>query len=203
MQKLLHMSDHAVTSILLLVTNYTSILEASFMTGDHLFGNALSVVGFATAGMQLASSNLVPRHAIENKVVNDISYATSAYALLNQVLPSGPIQDRLAMSGGRFAGAAADNGRATSAVLDSIMVIPALFITGWHLYELSEKKAGKERSAAILDEVTNLTSYISRISYTVAINDKDPITKPIPIVVMGAASLVGAGLQVAAAPLAD
>ncbi|OTA04891.1 hypothetical protein A9Z42_0055010 [Trichoderma parareesei] len=89
------------------------------------------------------------------------------------------------MSGGRFAGAAADNGRATSAVIDSIMVIPALFITGWHFYELSEKKAGNERSAAILDEVTNLTSYISRISYTVAVNDKDPITKPIPTVVMG------------------
>ncbi|OTA04892.1 hypothetical protein A9Z42_0054930 [Trichoderma parareesei] len=91
MQKLLHMSDHAVTSFLLLVTNYTSILEASFMAGDNPFGNALSVVGFATAGMQLASSNLAPRHAIENKVVNYISYATSAFALLNQVLPSGPI----------------------------------------------------------------------------------------------------------------
>ncbi|TFB01628.1 hypothetical protein CCMA1212_006338 [Trichoderma ghanense] len=173
------------------------------MTGDNPFGNSLSVASFATAGMQLLTSNLAPRHPIDNKVVNDISYATTAFTLLNQVIFSGPFQDMLAMSDSRFAGLAADDGRATCAVIDSIMVIPALFVTGWHLYELSEKEAGKERSAAILDEVTHLTSYISRISYTVAVNDKDPITKPIPLVVMGAANLIGAGLQVAAAPLAD
>ena len=45
--------------------------------------------------------------------------------------------------------------------------------------------------------------HISRISYTVAVNDKDPVTKPIPIVVMGAANMNGAGWQMAAAPLAD
>ncbi|KAH0490044.1 hypothetical protein TgHK011_001529 [Trichoderma gracile] len=203
LQKLLHVSGHAVTGFLLLVTNYTGILEASFLTGDNPFGNALSVVGFATAGTQLTTSNLAPRHSIENKVVNDISYATSAFTLLNQVAFSGPIQDRLAMSHSRFAGLAADDGRATAAIIDSIMVIPALFVTGWHFYELSGKEVSMERSAAILDEVTNLTSYISRISYTVAVNDKDPITKPIPLVVMGAANLIGAGLQVAAAPLAN
>ncbi|KAL6861936.1 hypothetical protein J3F83DRAFT_746222 [Trichoderma novae-zelandiae] len=181
-----------------MVTYYTVMLEASFLKGDNPFGNALSVIGFATTGMQLATSNLAPRHPIENKAVNDISITTSMFTLLNQAIFSGPVQDKLAMSGGRFAGLAADDGRATSAIIDSIMVIPALFVIGWHIYELGEKEAGKERSAAIPDEVTNLTSYISRISYTVAVNGKDPITKPIPIVVIGAANLIGAGLQVAA-----
>jgi hypothetical protein len=47
--------------------------------------------------------------------------------------------------------------------------------------------------------VSNLTSYISRVSYTLAVNDDDPESKAIAIGVMAVANIAYSGLQTAEA----
>ncbi|RYC61262.1 hypothetical protein CHU98_g4934, partial [Xylaria longipes] len=96
-----------------------------------------------------------------------------------------------------------NNGRATSAIIDSILIIPEMLVTDWHLYELSQKPAGTERSAAIVGEVVHLTSDGARISYAIAVNDPYPVTKQGAIVVTLACRVVTAGLQTAEAFLVE
>jgi hypothetical protein len=93
----------------------------------------------------------------------------------------------------------AADGRATGAIVNSILAIPALACTCWHFYELAQDSADSTRSAAIIDETANLTSYISRVSYTVAVNDPDPESKQIPIGIMALANVATGGLQTAEA----
>ncbi|OPZ92535.1 MAG: hypothetical protein BWY74_01537 [Firmicutes bacterium ADurb.Bin419] len=112
---------------------------------------------------------------------------------------SGPAQKKFGASEGVLRFLKAGDGRATGAVINSILVIPALACTCWHFYELSQDKASSARSAAIIDETANLTSYISRISYAVAVNDKDPESKQIPIGIMVVANVATSGLQTAEA----
>jgi hypothetical protein len=93
----------------------------------------------------------------------------------------------------------ADDGRATSAIVDAILVVPALACSGWHFFELSKDSSGGDKSDAILEETSNLTSYISRIAYTMAVNDENPETKVLEIGVMALANAACAGLQTAEA----
>jgi hypothetical protein len=91
------------------------------------------------------------------------------------------------------------DGRATSAIVSAILVVPSLFVTGWHFYELSQKPAGTERSSAIVGEVSKLTSYGATISYAVAVNVKDPMSKQYAIIAMMACNVATGGLQTAEA----
>ncbi|KAL7941006.1 gamma-glutamyltranspeptidase periplasmic precursor [Trichoderma barbatum] len=180
LQKLFNITGHAVTGFLIFSTNFVGVFEATAMTGDNPFSTVSAVAAFVIAGMQ------------SKMEVGGLSIGITLIDFLSKIFFSGTVQDRLAVSSSGFAGLAVNDGRATSSVIDSIVVMPSLF-----------KEAGFERPAAILDEVTNLTAYISTISYAVAVNDKDPVTKAIPIVVMAASNVVGSGLQVAASVLAD
>lgn len=198
-QKMLHIAGHGVAGFTLFTTNFLSTFEAEAMTGENPFALASTVAGVVVAGTQGAAGALAPRDPIENSIVNAISNATTVAGVVNKVLFSGQVQKRLATSSTKFSGLAVNDGRATASIVDVILIFPALFVSGWHFYELSEKPAGKERSAAILMEVTRLTSYVSRVSYAVAVNDKDPASKQIPIIVMAVSNTVGAGLETATA----
>ena len=84
-------------------------------------------------------------------------------------------------------------------IRDSVLVIPALICTCWHFYELSQISSDATKTTAILDEISKLTSYISRISYAVAVNAKDPDTKAVSIGIMIGANVATTGLQTAEA----
>ena len=96
---------------------------------------------------------------------------------------------------------AANDGRATGAIVDAVLVVPALACTGWHFYELSKDSSGDEGTDAILEEVSNLAAYISRVAYTTAVNDPEPETKAVAIGVMAVANVAYAGLQTAEAAI--
>ncbi len=89
----------------------------------------------------------------------------------------------------------ANDGRATGAVLNTILIIPSLVCTGYHFYELSKVSACSGRSAAIIGEVGNLTAYIARVSYCLAVNNVG--NKEIDIGIMAVSLVAKGGLQVA------
>jgi len=93
--------------------------------------------------------------------------------------------------------AAPDDPRAIGAVLDAILVIPAVTVTGWHLYELSRRPESKERTIAILDEVSFVATYAARLLYTGAVTVA--VNNLYALVPLAVAQLAHGGLQFAEA----
>ena len=201
LQKLIHSAGHGISGFVLFMTTFSSSAEALYLLGDNPWGTPAAVLGVIIAGSQGVAASLAPRHPVENAAVDAIAKATTVTNIVCSLLFSGPVQEKLAMSGSSMRGLIVNDGRATGAVVKSILVAPALFVTGWHFYELSKKSASQERSVAIIGEVTNIASYTATISYAVAVNLKDPPSKTIPVAVMAAANATGGGLQTARAAL--
>ncbi|KAG2415573.1 hypothetical protein HFD88_006764 [Aspergillus terreus] len=183
-QSALFIASHATAGFMLLVGDIVGSLEAEVITGEIPFSIPSVVLGVIVAAFEGGGNALVPKAPIDNTAVSVISDVTTAAVIVSKIVFSGPVQSRLGASSSKFPGLAVDDGRATGAIVNSVLIFPALFVTGWHFYELSGKPEGAERSAAIVGEVSNLTSYISRVSYAVAVNDVDPTTRQIPIGVM-------------------
>lgn len=189
-------TGHATAGFIVLMGDFLNVFEAEALTGDNPFSLNAAVTGLLAAGFQGVTDILVPRYSVENKVVETISIATSTCTTTSKLVFWGPVLKRLAAKCSWFAVA---DGRATGAIVNSILVIPALCVSGWHFYELGQKPAGTERSAAIVGEVSNLTSYISRISYATAVNDTEDISRNVAIGVMATSNVATAGLQTAEA----
>ncbi|KAB8275158.1 hypothetical protein BDV30DRAFT_247903 [Aspergillus minisclerotigenes] len=169
MQKCIFIAGHSISGFMCLTGDFVNTFEAEGEAEDNPFSIPSAIMGFIAAGSQGASDFLVPKDAIENKAVSTISTITTGAVIAAKVVFSGPAQKRFAApEGSKFKPLAVGDGRATGAIVNSILVIPALVVSGWHFYELSTKPAGATRSAAIVGEVSNLASYISRIAYAVA-----------------------------------
>ncbi|KAF5127094.1 hypothetical protein E5D57_008022 [Metarhizium anisopliae] len=201
LQKVVHGAGHGVSGFVLFVATFASSAEALYLTGSNPWGTPSTVLGVIVAALQGGAAYLAPRHPVENTAVNAVSTATTTVGIVSGLLFSGPVQEKLKVSSSKFKGLAVNDGRATSAIVKSVLTIPALFVTGWHFYELSQKSAGQERSAAIIGEVTNIAAYTSTVSYAVAVNLKDPPSKVIPVAIMAAANATAGGLQTARSAL--
>ncbi|KAI2642502.1 hypothetical protein GGS21DRAFT_174621 [Xylaria nigripes] len=201
--KTIHIAGHATAGFTTLMGTFLVGLEAEFLSGDNPFSLASAILGGVSAGLIGAAEFLVPSSPVKNTAVSAVAKACTTASVASKILFCGPVQKRLGAAGGGFASLAVNDGRATSAIVDSIIVIPQLFVTGWHFYELGQDPASTQQAAAILGEVANLTSYSSRISYAVAVNLKDPVTKQVPIVVLAACKVATAGLYTAEAFLVD
>lgn len=193
------MAGHAIAGFIAFTGDFVNIFEANEVTGQNPWATPSAVLGIILAASAGAANALVPKDPIQNQAVSDFMIATTATVVLAKLVFSGPAQKQFGAPGSRFSGLAVEDGRATGAIVNAILVIPALFGTCWHFYELSEKPAGAERSAAIVDEVANLCGYVSRITYAVAVNDKDPESKAVEIGIMAVSNLAVAGLQTAEA----
>ena len=96
--------------------------------------------------------------------------------------------------GGGAAPAPQRDPRGTSAFINATLVIPSLFCTAWHFLELAALPADNDRSAAIIEEVANLTRYTARVAYATAVNSERQ-TKIAAVAVMAAATASSAGLE--------
>ncbi|THC89158.1 hypothetical protein EYZ11_011398 [Aspergillus tanneri] len=175
---------HATAGFSLFTGNFLNFFEAEFPTGDNPFSIPSAVMGIIAAGMQTGGDSLAAVYPVENEAVSKLSMAMGGISLTNKLFFSGPVQKLLGVK---------------TSIIDSVLVVPQLFVTGWHFYELSKKEVGAVRSAAIVGEVSNLGLYVSRVSYAAAVNLKDPISKQIPIGIMAASNAVAGGLQTAEA----
>ncbi|MTK52212.1 hypothetical protein [Paludibacter sp.] len=192
-------SLHSVSGFLTLMSCFVSSFEAAAETGENAFSTPSAVLGVLTGVSGGGADFLVPKDPIENTAVSWVSTITSGCTVLAKLIFCGPAQKKFASSSGIMKNLKAGDGRATGAIVNSILIIPALFCSCWHFYELSQDSSNDTLSAAIIDETSNLTSYISRIGYTIAVNDKEPESKAVSIGVMVVANVATSGLQTAEA----
>ncbi|KAI1823536.1 hypothetical protein F4861DRAFT_549638 [Xylaria intraflava] len=201
--KIVHIAGHATAGFTTFMGSFLAIFEAEALSGDNPFSLPATILGGVSSALIGASEFLVPTLPVENTAVSAVSKACTVASIISKIIFSGPVQGKLAVTSSGFSSLAVNDGRATSAIVASIIAIPQLFVTGWHFYELSQKPASTEQAAAILGEVANLTSDASTISYAVAVNVKDPFTKQAAIVVMLAGRVATAGLYTAEAFLVE
>ncbi|KAI3400071.1 hypothetical protein diail_4609 [Diaporthe ilicicola] len=201
--KAVHIVGHAAAGFNIIMGNFLQAFEAEAPTGNNPFSMPGAILGVVTAVLDGAADVLVPSDPIDNAAVSALGTATTVAGVVSKIIFSGPVQGKLAASSSGFSALAVQDGRATSAIVSSILVIPSLFVTCWHFYELSQKPDGTQRSAAILSEVSKLTSCGATISYAVAVNDQEPLSKQAAIVSMVACNVATGGLQTAEAFLIE
>lgn len=179
---------HTACGIFTFINAIVGGFEAASETGDNPFGTpaaVLSVCSAATAGI---ANSLVPRDPLQASSVVLLSNATLGIRLLSKALFSGPAQKKI------FGGDGDD--RQPGALVDASLVLPALATTIFHFIELSKLPDGDTKSTAIIDETGNILSYISRITYAMAVSgEKDEITMGTYI----ASNICASGLQFAEA----
>ncbi|WP_327350418.1 hypothetical protein [Streptomyces sp. NBC_01304] len=173
--------------------------EAAQETGDNPWAipsAVLGVLGGVSGGLANAVSNyVVPNDPIDNPYVSAVATATTAVRILGKLVFSGPAQEKFAASA-KLGSLAVSDGRGVGAIVDAVLVIPSLACSAYHFYELSQKPVGAPRSIAIVEETSNLTNDIARVSYAVAVNTEE-IPKAVAVGVMVVANICTGGLQIA------
>ncbi|GAA2104534.1 hypothetical protein GCM10009841_22640 [Microlunatus panaciterrae] len=190
-----HVSGHAVSGFCSLVSAILSSFEAAEEDATNPWSIPAAVAGILGGVSGGVASVLAPHDPVENTEVIWVGRVTLGFRILAMLLFSGPAQDTFKDNLSLKVFSVSD-GRGVGAIVDSVLVLPALAYSCWHFYELSQKPVGADRSIAIVDETSSLTAYISRISYAVAVNTEE-IPKAVAIGVMATANVVTGGLQIA------
>ena len=191
---------HSVAGFLILNSDFVNVSEAQTPPGeDSPFAIISAIVGIAAAGIQGGVNYIVQRDPLRNKAVIDVSITTTIAVIFFKGVYSGLGQGLLKKMGVKLKGVIPSGGRAVGAFVNSMLVIPGLFDSIWHFAELAKMDDNGDRSASIVEETSNLTSYVSRISYAVAVNDLEPDSKEIAVGIMAASNIVTGCLQTAEA----
>ncbi|KAH7131461.1 hypothetical protein B0J13DRAFT_642157, partial [Dactylonectria estremocensis] len=197
--KSLYVAGHSVAGFMSFMSVFVNTFEAEGPSGDaNPWGIPSAVMGVIGAASNGIADIAFPKDPVQDMGLKIMSGITTTATVTAKIIFSGPAQKRFkAKNPQSFF--AVDDGRATGAIVNVVFVFPAVCVTVGHFYELSSDEAGADRSAAIVGEVANLTSYVSRVSYCAAVNDEDPESRQIPIGVMAVANVTTAGLQTAQA----
>ncbi|KAF5539997.1 hypothetical protein FMEXI_8647 [Fusarium mexicanum] len=195
-QKTFFKATHSIAALLALVGNPISSAEAMSEAGSlGMLSTGATVIKVVATGCQTIGDILVPRYPVKNEVVQTISHVTTCLGILTSIVFSTTVQSKLKAK--MINSLSVADPRGVGAIVDVILVVPRLAVTGWHFYELTKDSTGATLTAAILGEVSSLASYASKISYAVAVNDEDPDSRLIAVTAKAACDDLYSGLQVA------
>lgn len=186
-------TGHCFAGFFSLMSCFVAPFDAMVEPGEPSpFGTPSAIIGGVGAGANFAANFLSPRDPLVNDIVSGLSTVISGTTLVSKLAFTGAA--KLSSKKGKEALAAI---RLAKVTVDAVLVLPALFCSAWHFYELSlsSTKRGKQRDAAILEETSSLTGYVSRVCYAGAVWDPEPVSKVVLVGVMVGASLCSAGLQ--------
>jgi hypothetical protein len=186
---------HTFSGFFTLMSSFVTSFEAAEETGDNPWSTPSMILGTLSGASNALASNLVPKMPTKNTAINWLNNVTTGLGYLNMMIFSGPAQDKFASSTSVFSSFKVNDSRATGAIIDASLAIPALIGTVWHYTELSKDPASSERSQAIVEETSNIMSYLGREQYAIAVNAEDPETKGITIGIMIGSFVCYSGLQ--------
>lgn len=187
---------HSAAFVFGLIGAFIDVVEAGEESGDNPFAIPAAILAILAGGGAGSADVLAPQYPLQQTAVVWVYRAAVAVRAIFKLIYSGPAQKRFATSTGILNGLAASDGRATGAIIDSIIAIPQLACSCYHFYELSNDPAGDERSNAIIEETANMTCYVSRVAYAIAVNTQGT-PKAVSIGVMGVAEVAYGGLEFA------
>ena len=148
---------------------------------------ASAVVG---GGSRAAGNLLVPHDSLHNPDGNIASRFFIALFLANKIAwGAAGLNDKVS---------AKVDTRAWSAGIDAVLVIPAMAITIVHFVELADDPAGKDRTMAVMDEVSYICTYVGRVLYTLIVTGavgQNPEVKAGVATAMGITSIIHGAIQ--------
>ncbi|GMQ29588.1 hypothetical protein Aconfl_22310 [Algoriphagus confluentis] len=196
-QEAVFLLGHSVGTIATFISAFVDSLEAEILSSEeNPFAIPAAVLGIVAGGSIGIANFLVPRDPIQNKIFSYLASGTTGIRIISKIMFSSYLQKKFGASS-KLSFLAAADGRGTGAAIDALLVFPGVIATIWHLVELMQEKADYALADAVLDELSNVTSYVSRISYAFAVNDEEEESRNIFILVMAAANLLTSGLQAA------
>jgi hypothetical protein len=182
-----------------LVSAIVDAAESAQSSADNPLAKPSIFLAIVAGVLPAAAGFLVPYEEAnpEFEAISFFAKAVNVIRITLLVVHSGPVQSAMGTSKDVVIRAfVAKDRRGVGAFVDALMVLPALFVSIAHFVELGRKPAAIPRSAAIIHEVSNLTSYISRIGYAVAVNAQGPV-KAVGAGALAIADLCSAGLLIA------
>jgi hypothetical protein len=148
------------------------------------------------------SAVLAQPYPIQNAVMSKLSRFTTGATLLGKVAfyiaPKAIAKKRGITDEGEIQSLTTKMKKIGSG-FDATIAVLALVPTGYHFYELSKYPVSKHRSEAFVDEASNICNYFSRICAFAVRMDKEPESKGIIALIMGAWIVLYGGLQIAEA----
>lgn len=200
--KIVYVAGHSAACVFQIISAFVSGVEALEPPNTKsAWGTWSAILGIVTAASSGGANFLIPKKPIKDEAVSWTSTATTGTVVLCKLIFSGPGQKIVAKVPGMKWLKVGDN-RSVGSIVNSVLIIPGLVCTIFHLMELSKEPDSTDKKAAILDETSNITSYVSRLSYMVAVNSAGPIRAG-GIVVMTVANVCTAGLHAAGAVVVD
>jgi hypothetical protein len=163
-------------------------MEPALENPASTWAGVFAAIGGAFNGLATMVS---PHHPIKDVGFNYMAKGTSGIRVVMKLVLAGLAHkyktDGTSLSEMRIAGA----------IIDVILVIPALAASVQHFVEIDKTPAGDGRSIAIVNEVANLTGFLVRIFRVGAFMAEAPLPKAAFIVAMSVASEYTGGLLIA------
>lgn len=196
-------TGQCVSGFCSLMSAIVSGFEAAEESGENGWAIPSAVLGILGGVSNGVACALVPYDPVGNVVVADFSKAVTALRIICKIIFSGPVQKGIqGASSVKIQGLAVEDGRGVGAIVDAVLTLPGLFVSIWHFVELGEKSAGDTRSVSIVNEVSTVTSCVSRISYAVAVNTEAEV-KIVAVAMLVIANVCAGGLLIADAVIGN
>ena len=152
------------------------------------WAGVFAAIGGALNGL---ATMVAPYHTVNDTMFNYLGKGTAGVRVATKLVFAGVAH--------KFKADAAylNDMRILGAMIDVVLVIPALATSVQHFVEIDKVPAGGARSIAIVNEVGNLTGFLVRIFRVGAFMAKAPVPKAVAIVGMSVASACTGGLLIA------
>jgi hypothetical protein len=193
---------HLLGGIVGIMTAVLAVEDALSDEGNSEYETAVGISG-AVGGIAAGLSAVLARpYPIKNSVMSTMSSVTTGATLLGKavffIAPKAIAKNRGITDEGELQ-ALTSKFKIIGSGFDATIAVLALVPTCYHFFELGTYPASKNRTEAILDEVSNICSYLSRIGAFVVRMDKEPESKAVIAVIMGVLIALYGGLQIAEA----
>ncbi|KAK4206524.1 hypothetical protein QBC37DRAFT_488087 [Rhypophila decipiens] len=189
----LFITCHVFSGFFSLIGTIPTVLDAESDTASNPYYTPGAVLLGVSAGLSGAADALSPRDPIHDSAMSVLGKATTGGVIISAMAFCGPAQKLLTQRWG--AGVDPDAARVKGAMLNAVLTIPALAVSGWHVYELSRDQPGATRSAGTVGEVSNVARSVGTIAYAAAVADEDPESRQVAVGVLAVSGVVVGGCR--------
>jgi hypothetical protein len=183
-QNVVFLMGHLVGGIVAFLTAVLAIADVTSSSSNNEFNKAVGISGAVGAMAGGLAVIVAQPNAIQNTSISRLSTACTGLTLL------GKVAFKVKTLGD------AEKTKKVEKGFDALIAVLALVPTCYHFYELSKEPASKGRTEAFIDESSNVSNLLNRITAFAVVMDKDPESKAVLATIMGVLIMLYGGLQI-------
>lgn len=191
-------ASHMIAGVAQILGGIALSLEAIDTTDSNLISGSSIALGIINASFLLTAALVVPRMPVVNQTVVIINGALGVAALTSKVYFSYAVRKK-------FEGLPDISKddldpkklKRYGTAVDAVLAVASLGTSGYHFHEMKDKKFGREKTEAIMEETANLMSQLARISFSATYHGMTPCLPGISIFngISGALHIAAAAIE--------